>query len=123
MYNYFVLFRWQENMSLDEWSQFLTLFGGLAYMHTCKYKRKHRWWIRRYGIHVHTIENRFIDFLRSRFTFTFGGVITCVRTRHPSAPAHGVFTCVRVLNPSNMLNVELLFVCLCFCIIAFTVNC
>ena len=41
-----------------------------------------------------------------------------IRFRHP----HGVFTCVRVLHPSNMLNIELLFVRLWFCIIAFMVN-
>ena len=40
-----------------------------------------------------------------------------IRFRHP----HGVFTCVRVLHPSNIMNIEF-FVCLWFCIIAFTVN-
>lgn len=33
-------------MSLDEWSQFLTLLAGFAYIHAHKNKRKHRWWIR-----------------------------------------------------------------------------
>jgi len=35
---------WQENMSLDEWSLFLTLFGGFVYIHARNVKIFYRWW-------------------------------------------------------------------------------